>query len=375
MNRVRVCEGSDSRHNNGAMTRRTAVSTIAMGGTSLAMDGANAGGAGKRLGLVIHSLWNRWKGKYSSVKIPPLTSVLEVLDHCREEGYGGLQTTVGDWKVADISQIRQTLEVADLYLEGSIELPKESGDVERFEREVRRAKEAGVKVFRSYLGGRRYEDLGDMADVKRYRELALRRLMWAEPGLRKMGVRLGVENHKDLRSEELVGLLETVGSSHVGCCLDFGNNLALLERPEETVRALGPYLVTTHLKDIALRPARGGFEMAEVPFGKGDLDLPGLMKACLGANPDVTFNLEMITRDPLAIPCLDPAYWRVMEGVSGAALAEVLRFAGAGEGRMLERVGERTKEAVCLWEEQQNAACAAHAFAQLGLVRNGTGGI
>ncbi len=138
------------------MTRRMAVSTISLTGMGVAMGEGAGGGRERRLGLVIHSLWHRWRGEYSSVKIPPLRTVLEVLDHCREEGFGGLQTTVGEWTLAEVKQIRETLEGADLYLEGSVELPNDEGDVDRFEKEVRRAKEAGVKVFRSYLGGRRY---------------------------------------------------------------------------------------------------------------------------------------------------------------------------------------------------------------------------
>jgi sugar phosphate isomerase/epimerase len=356
------------------MTRRMAVSTISLTGMGVAVGAGSGGGRERRLGLVIHSLWHRWRGEYSSVKIPPLRTVLEVLDHCREEGYGGLQTTVGDWTLAEVKQIRETLEGADLYLEGSVELPNDEGDVDRFEKEVRRAKEAGVKVFRSYLGGRRYEDLKSMADVKRYREVASRRLGWAEAGLRRIGVCLGVENHKDLRSEELVEVLRAVGSAHIGCCLDFGNSLALLEAPEETMRELGPYLVTTHVKDMAVRPSGDGFEMAEVPLGKGMLDLPGLMAGCVVANPEVTFNLEMITRDPLKIPCLEAGYWKVMEGVSGEALAGTLRLVRDRKAVELERVGGRSKEAICVWEAEQNAASAAHAFAKLGLVRNGTGG-
>lgn len=354
----------------GAMTRRMAVSTISLAGMGAAVASGPGGGQVRRLGLVIHSLWHRWQGDYSSVKVPPLKAAVEVLDHCRELGCGGLQTTVKGWTLEVARQLRETAEAAGMYLEGSIELPQDAADVDRFEKEARRAREAGVTVFRSYLGGRRYEDLKDMAAVKRYRDLALKRVLWAEPVLRRQGARLGVENHKDLRAEELVELLRTVGSAHVGCCLDFGNNLALLETPEQTLRALGPYLVTTHLKDMALAPAENGFEMAEVPLGRGMMDLPGLISACAQANPAVTFNLEMITRDPLLIPCLEARYWEVMQGVSGAALAEVLRLARERAAK-LERTGGRGKEALCQWEAEQNEACARHAFTVLGMERLG----
>ena len=349
-----------------------AVSTISLAGMGTALAaGPDGGVGGRRLGLVIHSLWQRWRGEYSSVKMPPLMEAVEVLDYCRELGCGGLQTTVQGWTPEIARQLRESAESAGLYLEGSIELPQDDGDVDRFDREMRRAREAGVTVFRSYLGGRRYEELKDMAAVKRYRDLALKRILWAEPVLKRLGACLGVENHKDLRAEEWVELLRTVGSPHVGCCLDFGNNLALLESPEQTLQALGPYLVTTHLKDMALAPCPEGFEMAEVPLGQGMLDLPGLIAACVAANPTVTFNLEMITRDPLTIPCLEDRYWDVMKGVPGASLAEGLRLARDRAAAKLERVGNRSKEALCLWEAEQNAACAAYAFKELGFEKLG----
>ncbi len=344
--------------------------TLAAAGTVAV--GAEDGVAGRRLGLVIHSLWNRWQGKYSSVKLPPLTSVLEVLDHCLELGCGGLQTTVAGWTAETAREVRRMLEAHDLYLEGSIELPRDRADVARFERELRRAKEAGAEVFRGYLGGRRYEEHRTAESFRLYQERAWERLTLAEPVLRRHGARLGVENHKDFRAEELADLLRRLGSAQVGCSLDFGNNLALLEETEAVLDALGPYLVTAHLKDVAVRPDAVGFLLAEVPLGKGILDLPGLMARCARANPKAAFNLEMITRDPLTIPCLEEVYWASMREVGGAALARTLRLVRDRAAEKLPDTAGRSLESVCLWEAEQNAACARFAFEELGLARHGS---
>lgn len=40
--------------------------------------------------------------------------------------------------------------------------------------------------------------------------------------------------------------------------------------------------------------------------------------------PDVRLNLEMITRDPLRIPCLAPKYWTTLGNVPARELAEML---------------------------------------------------
>lgn len=343
---------------------------------TLAAAGGIAGGAeppwqGRPLGLVVHSLWNRWQGRYSSVKMPPLTTAPELLDHCLELGCGGLQTTVAGWTAETAREVRGVIEAHGLYLEGSIEPPRDRADTARFERELRRAKDAGATLLRAYLGGRRYEEHRSAESFKRYRERAWERLTLAEPLLRRHGLRLGVENHKDFRAAELAELLAKLGSAHVGCCFDFGNNLALLETPEESLDALGPYLVTTHLKDMAVQPDAAGFLLAEVPLGQGILDLPALMARCLSANPRVTFNLEMITRDSLLVPCLEETYWAAMSGVGGDALAALLRLARDRRAEKLGRIGGKSPEAICLWEAEQNAACARHAFEALGLTRHG----
>jgi len=124
---------------------------------------------------------------------------------------------------------------------------------------------------------------------------------------------VGIENHKDWRADELVDLLRSVDSPYLGACVDFGNNLALLEDPLEVVKKLAPFAVTTHLKDMALQPYPGGFELSEVPLGAGIFPLAQMIGVVRSARPDVPLCLEMITRDPLKVPFLDEAYWATYE--------------------------------------------------------------
>jgi sugar phosphate isomerase/epimerase len=348
------------------MTRRTVFSAMTLAAAGSAVAAAEGSGRPRRLGLVIHSLWNRWQGKHSSVQWPPLTKVEEVLDLSLEQGFGGLQTTVADWTGLTARAIREFSESHDFFVEGSIELPVSRGELDRFERQVRLAKEAGVTVFCCYLGGRRYEDHAGLTSFKQYREWARERLGWVEAVLSRQRVRLGVENHKDFREEELAEVLGRLSSRAVGWCMDFGNNLALLEDAEAMLERLGPYLVTTHVKDMALQPDPVGFQMAEVPLGQGTLDLPGLIRRCEEANGQVRFFLEMITRDPLVIPCLEASYWRTLAGVTGEDLAAVLRLVRDHGAERMERVAGRSPEAVCRWEDEQNRACLKYAREVLG---------
>jgi sugar phosphate isomerase/epimerase len=76
-----------------------------------------------------------------------------------------------------------------------------------------------------------------------------------------------------------------------------------------------------------------GFLMSEVPLGEGMFDLPRMVKAIRSAKPDVYFSLEMITRDPLHVPCLTEKYWSTFDDVNGVYLARALRQIRANKPR------------------------------------------
>lgn len=159
------------------------------------------------------------------------------------------------------------------------------------------------------LSGRRYESFATADEWLAFRTKWRDTLVRMRPELDRHAFPIGLENHKDWLAPELVELLDTIGSPHVGVCLDFGNNLALLEDPDETIRVLAPRAVTTHVKDMAVRTTPEGFELAEVPLGTGMLPLTRYLEIVRRARPDVPLCLEMITRDPLQVPYRTDRYW------------------------------------------------------------------
>jgi 3-oxoisoapionate decarboxylase len=279
-----------------------------------------------RMGVVVHSYASRWNSKVESKTYPGFTNALDMLEHCHQIGAGGIQVGVKDWTSDFAKKVRNRREKLGLYLEGSIGLPATADTVSAFEREVVSAKEAGARVLRTVcLSGRRYETFQTREAFEEFRKKSIASLQLAEPVVRKHKMKLAVENHKDWRAPELVAILQQLTSEWVGATVDFGNNLALLEDPMEVVRTLGPYIFSTHIKDMAVEEYPDGFLLSEVPLGEGLLDLPAMVALCRKHNPEVTFNLEMITRDPLEIPCLTPQYWETFSDVPGSDLARVLR--------------------------------------------------
>jgi sugar phosphate isomerase/epimerase len=269
-----------------------------------------------------------------------LTDPLAFLEHCHRLGAGGVQVAIGARPKAYTDELRAKARSYGMYLEGSVRLPRDRGDVGRFDAEVRAAREAGAAVLRTVLlNGRRYETFATAAAFRRWADRAWQTLALAEPVVARHDVRLAVENHKDWRAGELAGLLKRLDSRHVGACVDTGNNLALLEDPLEVVETLAPWACSTHLKDMAVAEYEEGFLLAEVPLGEGVLDLKKVVAVLRRARPEVQFNLEMITRDPLKVPCLGDKYWATLENLPGRDLARALARARQRGRRPLPGVG------------------------------------
>src|SRR5262249_60378774 len=75
---------------------------------------------------------------------------------------------------------------------------------------------------------------------------------------------------------------------------------------------------------LAVAEHEAGFLSSEVPFGTGFLDLVKVVALLRKKQPQIRFNVEMITRDPLRVPCLAPKFWATLEEVRGRQLAEAL---------------------------------------------------
>ncbi len=308
------------------MTRRDLLRTLAAAPVALgAASRLGATDARNRLGVCTYSYnlhWNAARGQHPNVRFK---TPVEFLDYCHQLGSAGVQIVVGNWSPEETAKVRARAEATGQYVEGQVNLPRQAGDVERFDAQVRTAKAAGADVVRGVcMGGRRYEVFKAAEEFRRFQEQSWRALTLAEPVVRKHGVRLGIENHKDNRVPELVDLLKRLGSEWVGVCLDTGNSIALLEDPYAVVEALAPLTVTTHFKDMAVAESDDGFLLSEVPLGEGYLDLPRIVNTIRRAAPQARFNLEMITRDPLRIPCLTDRYWATLESVTGHQLARAL---------------------------------------------------
>ncbi len=322
---------------------------------------------GKRMGIVVFSYAHRRRNSAEQTQYPAFEDALELLDHIHSYDAGGLQTSAAGWDRAFARKVRKRCEELGLFFEGQVKLPADEADIERFENEIRLSKEAGAKVVRIAIGNRRYEDFDTAEGFEAMKDEAWKSLRWAEPIARRHRIQIAIENHKDWRIPDMLQLVVGMSSEYVGVCIDTGNSISLLEHPNETVEAFAKYAFTTHIKDMAVAPYEEGFLLSEVPVGQGFLDMKRIFDICEKANPDIQFNLEMITRNPLKVPCLTDKYWATFDEVRGHRLAKALAMVKENANHQLTSIEGKEGDALYRYEEANVLDSVEYSERHLGL--------
>ena len=142
-------------------------------------------------------------------------------------------------------------------------------DSEALKRELNISYQLGAEYFRTYTLP--LTDGGDRIDA------AIEGLSTVAPLAEEMGITLLLENHEDITATQVAGVLDRVDHSHVQALFDYGNSAIFMEEPEESVRVLGKYSRSAHLKDHVTIPA-DGIDFTEpmwlgVPLGEGHLPI------------------------------------------------------------------------------------------------------
>ena len=353
------------------MTRRKMLSLAAstpMWLTASAMPQTPAPERITEMGIASAAYGQRMRHDRSAQGEESLSDPLHFLEYCRQIGAGGMQIGLSSLDGGKVRRLRQQAEEYGMYVEASMRLPRGDSDLPRFQREVQVARNAGVTVIRTaMLSGRRYETFDSAEAFRAFSTQSWNSLVSAEPILRRNRMKLAIENHKDWRVEELLGMLKRISSESIGINVDFGNSISLLEDPIELAQAFAPYAYSTHIKDMGVKEYEDGFLLSEVPFGEGYVDLAKIVQILRQAQPGVRFNLEMITRDPLQIPCLSEGYWATFGRLPGRDLARTLRTVRQKGSPDLPRVEQLSPEERVRVEDANNRKCLAYARDHLAI--------
>jgi 3-oxoisoapionate decarboxylase len=301
---------------------------------------------------------------YMGVRRPK--DAYEFLEHCHSLGAAGIQAPLN----GDLSKLRARAEQLGMYIEGWASMPKwgpHGDDASAFEQALKDAKTVNAVAIRTAcLGTRRYETFATYAAWREFVAARDRSIEATLPILDRYKIPLGIENHKDWLADDLAAMLKKHSSEYLGACLDFGNNVSLLEDPMHAIEVLAPYTVSTHLKDIAVAPGVNGFLLSEVILGRGLLDLPRAISLVEQARPATRMSLEMITRDPLHVPCFTDEYWATFPDRNGIYLARTFRLV-QDHSSELPRISQLSHDEQLHTEEQNVIACLDYAQNKLAL--------
>ena len=109
-------------------------------------------------------------------------------------------------------------------------------------------------------------------------------------------VKIAMENHHDFTADEMLQIIEGVGSPNFGVTFDSGNFLRLLDDPLSAIQKLAPYTFATHLKDVALNgqaKPNDWFFFSAVPLGQGLIDHKAIIQTLKEANFSGLLTLEI----------------------------------------------------------------------------------
>ncbi|NND95713.1 MAG: sugar phosphate isomerase/epimerase [Pirellulaceae bacterium] len=313
------------------LNRREAVKHLSMlaAGVSLASETAYAANAKPEtgLGIVMYDCKFRRALLRNQDKSVDLYEPFRFLRHCHLLGAGGAHVGLGAMSSAKAGKFRDEAARYGMFVDAILSPPKDERDLPRFEAEVKAASEVGVQSARTVIiPGRRYERFKSFEEFQAFERRGRRMVELAVPIVEKFRVPLAIENHKDQRIEDRVKLYDHIDSEYVGACVDTGNSFALLDDVYGSIEALAPFAFSVHFKDQALTEYADGFLLGDIPLGQGSFDLKRMMTILRTKKPELNFSLEVITRDPLRVPCLKDDYWKSVAEASGSDLARSLRF-------------------------------------------------
>jgi sugar phosphate isomerase/epimerase len=190
-------------------------------------------------------------------------------------------------------------------------------------------------------------------------ESTIKALKLSRSRIQALGLKILIENHGDLTSRELRGLIESAGPDIVGVNYDSGNPMWVMEDPAESLEILAPFVETTHFRDSALFEHPRGAAFQWVAMGDGSVNIQGIFETFKQLCPGKPALLEVITgRPPQMLPYFEDNWWngfRKMPAPDFARFVALVRQGHAYLGPMVMGAPGAHPEAlaVALREQQR----------------------
>ena len=213
------------------------------------------------------------------------------------------------------AEVRAWAKDAGLHIEtgGGTILPRtEDGYpavVAALRKNIERAKTMGSPIVRALLASDRY--VLPPGSLDRQIETAIRVLREVRPEAMDAGLKIGLENHKELQAWETKQVILGAGKEFVGSYLDTGNPVFVAEDPMTTLEELAPLAVTFHLRDSVVYNHPDGVAVQWVPLGEGTIDFKALVDYAARIMPPTThiYCKPITARPAVVLPVYSDEFW------------------------------------------------------------------
>jgi 3-oxoisoapionate decarboxylase len=221
---------------------------------------------------------------------------------------------------------------------------------------IRMAGALGTKTIKCYMGN--MADRRGHAPIPQLMDVTVNTLRLVREQAIDAGVKFALENHGDLLAREARTVIKDAGPEFVGCCLDSGNPMMLAEDPLLTLEVLGPYTVTSHIRDSVVYEHPRGAAVQWVALGDGCIDLKAFVARFQELCPHAPLLLEILTGTaPVVLNYLEPEFWKAFPNVPAADFARFVALAKKGRpftgGMMIARGRNQPPEYMAALKEQQ----------------------
>jgi sugar phosphate isomerase/epimerase len=134
---------------------------------------------------------------------------------------------------------------------------------------------------------------------------------------------IGIENHQDFTSRELVALCEEFGPS-VGITYDTGNSFPVAEAPLDFTRVVARHVRHVHLKDYNVQQTPEGFRLVRSALGDGAVPFKAILEMIGQYRDEITVCMELAALEARHVRLKTDAWWQLYPPRDDAAVARCL---------------------------------------------------
>jgi sugar phosphate isomerase/epimerase len=320
---------------------------------------AEAAPAGLKLGFDTYSLRDfQWKD-------------MQLIDWAAKHGCDTIQiSSSGDYaslEPAHLAKVKAYAESKGIALDAGIGCicpvskswsPKNGKPEDVLVAGLKVAKAVGATSMRCFMGSSNDRTTWDQ--IERCMDSTIKVFRSVRTQALDLNVKIAIENHAgDMQARETRDVIEQSGKDFVGSNLDTGNPMWVAEDPVVTMEILGPYTLTTHVRDSVVFEHPRGAAAQWVNLGEGNVDLKRIVELHKQLCPQAAMQLENITgRPPRIVPYLEPDFWKAFPKSLGSEFARFVALAKSGHPYMGSMViedtpGKKPAEYVAALREQQ----------------------